>query len=58
VCWLSIYFRISFSSLLQVALVDPVVRIRCTAPVDPVVGASSAEITTLTLPRSCYFHRE
>ena len=36
-----------FSSLLQVVLVDPVVRIRCVVPVDPIVGASSPEITTL-----------
>jgi len=45
VYWLTIYFEIS-SSLLQVALVDPVVYIRCATPVDPVVGASSLEITT------------
>ena len=45
--WLSIYFEISSSSLLQVTLVDPVVRIRCVSPVDPVVGASDLEITTI-----------
>ena len=38
---------ISSSSLLQVALVDPVVHIRYAALVDPVVGASSPEITTI-----------
>ena len=37
-CWISIYFEISSSSLLQVAFVDLMVRIRCAAPVDPVVG--------------------
>jgi len=47
VCWLSIYFEISSSSLLQIALVDHVVRIRCATPVDLVVGASSPEITTI-----------
>ena len=46
VCWLSIYFVISFSSLLQITLVDHVVRIRCVAPVDPVVRGVSPEITT------------
>ena len=40
-------FYLSSSSLLQVALVDPVIRIRCVAPVNPVVGASSPEITTI-----------
>jgi len=45
VCWFSIYFRIS-SSFLQVSIVDPVVRIRYVAPVDPVMGATSPEITT------------
>ena len=44
-CWLSIYFGIS-SSLLQLALVDPVLRIRCAALPDPIVGAFSPEITT------------
>ena len=47
VCWRSIYFGISSSSLLQVTLVDPVIRIRCAAPVDPVVEASSPEITKI-----------
>ena len=45
VCWTFIYFEIS-SSLFQVALIDSVVRIRRAAPIDPVVGASSPEITT------------
>jgi len=40
------HFGISSSSLLQVALVDPMVRICCAAPVEPVVGTSSPEITT------------
>ena len=44
VCWLSIYFEISSSSLLHVALVDPVVCFRCAAPVDPNIGASFPEI--------------
>jgi len=48
VCWASIYFGI-FSPLLQVALVDPMVRIRCAAPVDPVVGASSPKIATIDI---------
>jgi len=42
-----IYFGISSSFLLQVALIDPVVHIRCVAPVDPVVGPSSPKITTI-----------
>jgi len=46
ICWLSIYFGIS-SSILHVALVDPVVYFRCATPVDPIVGASSHEITTI-----------
>jgi len=46
-CLLSIYFEISSSSLIQVALADPVVRNRCAALVDPVVGVSSLEITTI-----------
>ena len=49
VCWLSIYLEISSFSLLQVALVDPVVRIRCTTKVDPVLGVSSPEITTISI---------
>ena len=43
----SIYFGTSSSSLLQVVLVDPMVRIRCAAPLDPVVRASSPEITKI-----------
>ena len=56
-CWLSIYFVISSSSsLLQVALVDPVLHIRCTAPVDPVMGESSLEITTIGIRAYRLFH--
>jgi len=47
ICWLSIYFEIFSSSLLQVVLVDPVIRIRCAALVDPIVEASDLEITTI-----------
>jgi len=46
VYWLSIYFGISSSSLLHVALVDPVVHFRRATLVDPVMGTSSPEITT------------
>ena len=56
VCWLSIYFEIS-SSLLQVALVDPVVRISYAVPVDPVVGASSPEITTIGIRAYNHFEQ-
>ena len=45
VCWLSIYFGISSSSLFHVALVNHVVRFRCAALVDLVVEVSSPEIT-------------
>ena len=38
--WFSICFEIFSSSLLLVVLVDPVACFRCTALVDPVVGAS------------------
>ena len=47
ICWLSICFEISSSSLLHVALVDHVVCFCCAAPVDPVVRASSPEFTTI-----------
>jgi len=49
-CWLSIYFGISSSSLLQVALIDHVVRIQCAAPIDPIVGASSLEMVQTNSP--------
>ena len=48
-CWLSIYFGISSSYLLQVALADYVVRFRCVTTVDLAVGASSLEITTILI---------
>ena len=49
ICWLFIYFEIFSSSFFQVALVDHMVRIRYAAPVDPVMGASSPENTTIDI---------
>ena len=39
-CWLSIYFEISSSFLVLVALIDDVVSFRSVTPVDLVVGTS------------------
>jgi len=54
VSWISIYFEISSSSLLQVALVDPVVYFRCTAPIDPVVGESPKSQKLVSEHTNCF----
>jgi len=42
----TIYFGISFSSLLHIALVNPVIYLYCATLVDPVEGG---EITTIDI---------
>ena len=49
VCRLSIYFEISSSSLLHIVLGDRVVYFRCAIPIDPIVGTSPSEITTIDI---------